>query len=242
MESLEHPVRDGLIALVAHSREDHQRFFAEASDSEKAAYGEPETWSLRDHYNHNNFWRERLLAIFRMAQTGELPTPITDFEVQNQQIFQERQALSWETINAEADRLISEIMATLATFSEDDLNEPVQIKGAASNTPLRPRVIHFAYEHPLSHYVQLYRERGEIDRALAQQQTGTDIIGRLLGKGTDYGDMLYNQACAFMKLAMPQEAIAALRESFIYAPENREGLRDDPDLVDLHDLPAFQSL
>ena len=54
--------------------------------------------------------------------------------------------------------------------------------------------------------------------------------------------MVYNLGCFYALIGQPGLAIAALRESFASAPQLREGIREDPELVSLRDDPTFQAL
>lgn len=235
------PVKVGLQALVAQARADQAQFLGTLSATERAAFGEPDHWSVRDHVIHSNFWRQRLVDIFAAMRTGVLLAPIADFQQVNTSVFAQGRALSWEAIQAESDRIFAAIETGLAAISEDDLNDPERALWK-NGVPLRPRVIHFAYEHPLSHYVQLRRERGDLAGATAQQQEGTDTIGRLLGHGQDYGEILYNQACFLAQFGDAHQAITTLRGALNYAPDTKEIMATDTDLANLREMPEFQAL
>lgn len=234
-------VKTGLQALMAQARADQDHFLSTLSTEERAAFGKPDHWSVRDHINHANFWRQRLVAIFEVMQTGAPLAPISDFQQVNEDVFARGQAQSWEAIQAESDRIFAAIDAGLAALSEDDINNPDRALWNVG-VPLRARVIHFAYEHPLSHYVQLFRERGDLAGATAKQLEGTATIERLLGKGQDYGEMRYNEACFLAKYGDPHQAITALRDALGYAPKLQTTMATDTDLDKLRDMPEFQGL
>jgi hypothetical protein len=239
-------IKTGLQALVHQARRDQEVFLADLTDAERAAFGTSDHWSIRDHINHSNFWRERLLHFFTAMQTHVPLTPITDFEAVNQAIFAERRNLSWDAILADSTRLMDAIATGLAAMSETDLTDPTRFVIPNAGT-LQSRVIHFAYEHPLSHYVQVQRERGDHDGAVSQQQEAIKLTEQLFGKGEAYFILVYNLACLQAILGEAEHAMTTLRNVFAGLPPEQQAewrvtAREDSELISLRNLPAFQAL
>ncbi len=243
---MENSIKASLQKLVTQARRDQADFLATLSDAERTMFGTPDHWSIRDHINHNNFWRERLLQIFQAMQTHIPPPAISDSEAMNQSIFAARHTLPWESILAESERLYAAIDEGLAAMSEDELTDPARYYLPNAGN-LQSRVIHFAYEHPLSHYVQVWRERGGNTQAVATQQEALTLTEQLFGKGDAYCTLLYNLGCLYAVINEPQNAVTSLRDAFAVIPpdhltEWKQTALEDTELISLRTLPEFQAL
>ena len=245
-EQMGSSIKVSLQTLVTQARRDQADFLATLNDTERAAFGTPDHWSVRDHINHNNFWRERLLAIFQATHIHVPPASINDSEEMNQSIFVTRHILPWETILAESERLYAAIDEGLEAMSENELTDPTRYYFPNAGN-LQSRVIHFAYEHPLSHYVQLWRERGDSSQAVRTQQEAITLTEHLFGKEDAYCILVYNLGCLFAVINEPQNALTSLQDAFALIPtdhlkEWKESALEDAELISLRNLPEFQAL
>jgi len=85
---------------------------------------------------------------------------------------------------------------------------------------------------PLAH---AYTQKGEYEK-------GLKLDRRLVRLLKDDGVAHYNMACSLALLGRSDEAIRVLRRALKCGYEDRDHMRQDPDLASLHKLPAFKKL
>jgi len=235
-------IKSKLIAVIERGEADQAALVAELSDADKAAVGEPDHWAVKDQIAHLNFWRERTLRRLIAVRDGtEPPGPSPDFQPENERNFANQQHTPWSEIIAESDRLFRETKQVILQLSDAQLTEPVII--GTAEIKLSERVVSDFMEHPAEHLTQLYRERGEVARAEAQEGATVEVIGELFGKNnTMYGYAIYNLGCFYARNGEMERAIAAVGEALPLIPSLVEWSRQDSDLDSLRNIPAFQAL
>lgn len=231
--------------IIAHGRSGQRALIAMLSDAERAAIGEPNHWSAKDHLAHLNFWRRRALEHMAAAERDEeVPAYTGDDEVQriNAQTFAERRSMPWDAIVAESERLFS------AAAGQIDRLTPSQLTGGRlspgrEGRPLVEDVLGAFFLHPADHYAQLYREHGDTERADRQRVATAEAMGEIFGQSSPlYGTELYNLGCYWALTERPERAVEAVRRAFALNPTLVAWSRHDSDLDSLRDLPVFQAL
>jgi tetratricopeptide (TPR) repeat protein len=239
--SIGNAIRPKLLALVARGRADQRALVEQLDETERSALGTPDSWSVKDYLAHLNFWRQQSLIRLAAAEHGETPPNVDDFEELNARNFEEQRLSEWSDILAESERLFAAVTTQLARFSEEELTDPQRYPWR-NGQPLATAIIGNFFEHPAEHYTQLYRERGDMARAAAQQQAAVMTIGEIFGQSETYGDALYNLGCFHARNGEPERAIAAVRQALALNPTLVEWSKQDADLDTLRALPAFQAL
>ena len=245
-DSNDDTIHANLHEVIARGRADQQSLIATLSDAERAALGEPERWSPKDHLAHLNFWRQHALDLMAAAERNEevLDYPYPDDKVQrlNSQTFAEQHLVPWDDVVAESERLFSAAADQIHRLS------PAQLT-AARTTPQGDERVFLEdmlggfFLHPTDHYAQLYRERGDTERADRLRVASVDTIGEFFGKASAlYGNELYNLGCYWALTGRSESAVDAVRRSFALNPTLVTWSRQDSDLDALRDTPAFQAL
>jgi tetratricopeptide (TPR) repeat protein len=98
------------------------------------------------------------------------------------------------------------------------------------------------YLHPITHVAQIYEERGDGASAEQVQQEAVTTMARLFGKDDQYANAVYSLGCYYALHGRSAEAIAQVREALAVNPKLTDPIKEDVDLVSLHDLPEYQAL
>jgi hypothetical protein len=235
-------IKGKLIAVIERGEADQTALVAQLSEAEKAAVGEPDHWTVKDQIAHLNFWRERTLRRLIAVRDGvEPPGPVPDFQPENERNFAAQQHKPWSEIIGDSERLFREAKQVIAQLTDAQLTEPLQT--GTVEIALAERVVSDFLQHPSEHLTQLYRERGDTDRAGEQDRATVEAIGKLFGKNsTMYGYAIYNLGCFYALNGETDRAIAAVGDALPLIPSLVEWSKQDTDLDSLRDLPAFQAL
>lgn len=240
-DALQAKLRD----VIARGRSDQHTLIATLTEAERTATGEPNRWSAKDHVAHLNFWRQRALEQMAAAERGDqVPASTGDDEVQrlNAQIFAAHRFAPWDEVMAESERLFSTATDQIDRLSPSQLTA-ARIDIGGEERMLLEDVLGGFFLHPADHYAQVYRERGDVERADLQRVAAAEAIGEIFGSSSaQYGNELYNLGCYWSLTGRPERALAALRQSFALNPTLVAWSRQDSDLDSLRDLPAFQAL
>jgi tetratricopeptide (TPR) repeat protein len=95
------------------------------------------------------------------------------------------------------------------------------------------------FEHPVVHYADYYRRRGDLAKATQLYEAG---VAAVADWPEQYGTARYNLACFYALNGQTEKALAELREALLLRPDLREWSQQDTDLVSLRQLPAYQAL
>lgn len=239
MDSTEYgPMKPRITALLEQGVAEQQAFIEQLSDEARAANGEFEAWSAKDHVAHNVAWKADAVLEIEAALRGEEYSPDST-TVFNPRVFAEQQNQSWEVVLADAEQADTALRAVLEKCSEADLTDP-------SRFPWRDGLLLWTflvsgYEHPAEHYGQFYVEAGDVARASKIREAMIETASRYVGDTRAIGYMTYNLGCFYANTGQPDLSIAALRRAIGIVPDLRDGVRDDSELAPLNDNPEFQA-
>jgi hypothetical protein len=235
------PLKPRVLALTAKGQAEQQAFIAQLSDAERAAIGEPEAWAAKDHIAHNAAWKADAARVIATTARGEMPVPAPSTTVFNPRVFAEQQHQSWDAILADLAQADAALRAAVEMCSEADLSDPARFPWR-NGFPLWTRALVAGYEHPAEHYAQFYLVSGDVARAGVVRKEVADTARRFIGETKEFGYIVYNLGCFYAQTGQTDLALATLRESFASMSSLRDESREDPELVSLHDDPAFQAL
>lgn len=228
-----------LLTALHQAQALQQDFVASLTDAEQQEVGTLAHWNAKDTLAHITFWDENLLRRLEAAEHNEPQPDFTDFNEQNDAQYMLRHDYSWERVIAENENILATLLAKAQEYDEEMLTNPERHEWT-TGAPLYKRFLGSAYRHALFHFMDFYSKRGAFDRALTMQQRAVEQLS-VFG-GEERGLMLYNLACLYATSQHPNEALALLPEALQLAPNIKEFAKQDPDLVSLHETPAFQAV
>jgi tetratricopeptide (TPR) repeat protein len=199
----------------------------------RAAVGTVEHWAPKDHFAHLATWAAYQARRLEAKRTGNTPTQPAD----NDTVFLERRDEPWETIWADLMRALDDNAAALMRVSDEELTALLP-----NGRSLFTLTLNNTYLHPITHVAQIYEERGDVASAEQVQQEAIPTMARLFGKDEQYANAVYNLGCFYALHGRPTEAIAQVREALAVNPKLTDPIKEDVDLVSLHDLPEYQAL
>jgi hypothetical protein len=235
-------VKSKLIALIERAEADQAALVALLSDTEKAAIGQANHWTVKDQIAHVTFWRKHTLRLLIAVRDNTArPEPIADEQQANEQTFANHQHTAWDEVIAESDQVFREAKQVIAQLTDAQLTEVVGT--GTVDVRLYERVASDYMEHPAEHLAQVYRESGDTARADAQEQATAHVYSELFSKDSRlYAYAVYNLGCFYARRGEAAQAIAAVGEALSLASTLVERSKEDPDLDSLRDMPAFEAL
>jgi tetratricopeptide (TPR) repeat protein len=222
-----------LLEIIDLARDRERRLVDSLDADARTAVGTVERWAPKDHFAHIATWAAYQARRLEARRTGDTPTQPAD----NDAVFLERRDEPWETIWADLMRALDDNAAGVAQVSDEEL------------TALNPNgrslfslTLNNTYLHPITHVAQLYEERGDVATAEQVQQEAVATMARLFGKGDQYANAVYSLGCYYALHGRSADAIAQVREALTVNPQLTDQIKEDVDLVSLHDLPEYQAL
>lgn len=230
-----------LLNLLHATQTEQQTLIAELSDTERAAIGTSNHWSLKDHVAHITFWQQRLSLRLAALIRNETPPRFDDFESLNAQVFEEQHERPWSDILLEAERAHTELLTQTQGFTEDDLANshwlPPEDEDAdifPEGRPLWDAIVGSGYWHPQAHFSQFCLDRNDITRATQLQERCVDTVMQREVPTVMRSFALYNLACFYATTNQVEKAPEVLRQALDLNPNLIEFSKHDPDLASLY--------
>jgi hypothetical protein len=230
--------RETLVQALADQGAAEEQLIGSVSDSDRAATGTLERWSLRDNVAHIAHWRGDLAA--RLAERRAGGTVQED-------------DFAEDSVNAEVhaawrDRPWSDVVdawrSSLATMRDEvqQWDESALTADWTTDHPVYARVAGNSLWHPASHLATWLQENGRVKDGRALYEAAGLLATRVDGSERAAGTALYNVACFDALNGDRDAALANLAIAFEKRPELAGYATEDGDLKSLHDDPDFRAL
>ena len=234
-------LKAAVIDLFGRAQADQRELLAALSDHERAAIGTADRWSVKDVVLHIAFWKNRQAERLAIATRGETPVELEHYEQVNARVFEEWRERPWQAVIDESERVFDALVAQVRAFDPDALADPNRYEWQNGRS-LLSSLVGNGFWHPESHIAQCYIERGDLPRATRMQEELTKQLARYDDQLVPRGEALYNLACFYASNGQADQALALLPEALRLQPDVVEWSKEDPDLVPLHGMPAYQAL
>jgi tetratricopeptide (TPR) repeat protein len=133
------------------------------------------------------------------------------------------------------------LVTQVREFDPEALADPNRYEWQSGRS-LLSSLVGNGFWHPESHIAQCYIDRGDLPRATRMQEALIEQLGQYGDQLAPRGEALYNLACFYATSGQADKALALLPEALRIQPDVVEWSKEDPDLVSLHGLPAYQAL
>lgn len=227
-----------LIQLLDLSRSFQQQLIADLDPAERTATGTWENWSVKDELAHVIAWQFNSLARIAAHIHAETMPDFSDYESINRAVYNTNHDRTLADIAADGDRVHAEFMQLIESLSEDDLIQPAR-SSAQEQRSLAEQIMGNGFEHPVVHYADHYRRRGDLAKATQLYEASVAAVADV---PEWYGTARYNLACFYALSEQTDQAVIALREALQLRPDLLEWSKQDADLASLRHLPAYQAL
>ena len=149
------------------------------------AKGAINNWSAKDVFAHLTFWLEVFSYNIEARSHSRTLIDTDNYRVLNREAWQARKAHTWDRVWLDLDRAFSAVRSQLSSLSTEQLTN-----ASCFSTGDRPLVEDFMYEaieHPMHHWMSLYRQAGAEEMAGAMLERVQDCVRQ-------DGQMMWSQA------------------------------------------------
>jgi tetratricopeptide (TPR) repeat protein len=227
-----------LIQLLDLAESFRQQLLADFAGEADQRSGTWEQWSLKDELAHVVAWQLNALARIAAQLHHETAPDFSDYERLNRTIFDTNRDRTRAELVAEGDRAQADFVALIQSLPEDDLAQPRRFSDQEARS-LAEQILGNGYEHPVFHYSDVYRRRGNLTKATQLQQASVDAVADW---PEQYSIARYNLACFYALSGQTELALSELREALQLRPSLIEWSKQDPDLAVLRAEPAYQAV
>jgi tetratricopeptide (TPR) repeat protein len=227
-----------LIQLLDLAQSFRKQLLADFSGDADQRSGTWEQWSLKDELAHIIAWQLNLLARMAALIHAEPVPDFSDYEKINRAVYDTNRDRSLAEIAAEGDRAQADFAALIRSVSEADLALPGRF-GDQEPRSLAEQIMGTAVEHPVVHYADYYRRRGDLAKATQLYEAS---VAAVADWPEQYGSARYNLACFYALSGQIELALSELREALQLRPGLIEWSKQGTDLAALRAEPAYQAL
>jgi len=235
-------IREKLAGLFVFARQEQRRFFESLSEEERQAQGSREEWAIKDHFAHVISWEEHEARNMEMLARGEMP-PISneDVDTQNAHLYDQKKDLTWEQLLEASDAVTRLLEERIFLFSEEQLCDPA-LNPYNNEHPLWTAFPGGLLWHAVVHFSDYYLSVDRLEDASAIQARYWQASQPFFDNARIRGISYYDRACYLARSRQIDAAFESLREGLATYPDLTEWSRQDPDLVNLHNDPRWQTL
>jgi tetratricopeptide (TPR) repeat protein len=230
-----------IIDLLNRTFEIERDLLGNLTEEDRATVGEPSHWSIKDQIAHCAAWNERLAKNISTALQGITPTREEDYEQVNKEIFEVNREKAWEEIIAYFERVHHELVDVIQSIPEISISEG-EFLPWQSGRELWKLIIGTSYTHPMTHFSQIYLEKGNADEALKIQEEMAKSLSEMDESPSWLGVCQYNLACFYSLSGQSEKAIRGLKEALHLNPELTDWSRQDPDFDPIREQPDFRAI
>jgi tetratricopeptide (TPR) repeat protein len=227
-----------LIQLLDLAQSFQRQLIADFPGDTDQRSGTWEQWSLKDELAHIIAWQLNSLARMAALIHAEPVPDFSDFERINRAIFDTNRDRSRAEIVAEGDRAQADFVELIRSLPEADLAQPGRFSDQEARS-LAEQILGNGFEHPVVHYADYYRRRGDLAKGTQLYQAS---VAAVADWPEQYGIARYNLACFYALSGQIDLALSELREVLQLRPSLLEWSKQDPDLAVLRAEPAYQAL
>jgi tetratricopeptide (TPR) repeat protein len=230
-----------IIDLLKRAFEIERELLGNLTDEDRAVVGEPNHWSIKDQIAHCAAWNERLAKNISTVRQGITPTREEDYEQVNQEIFETYREKAWGEISAYSEGVHHELVDVLQSVPEVSFSEG-EFLPWQSGRELWKLIIGTSYTHPMTHFSQIYVEKGNMDLALEIQEEMAKSLSKMDESPSWLGVCQYNLACFYSLSGQIEKAIRGLKEALQLNPELTDWSKQDPDFDPIREQPDFLAI
>lgn len=233
---------DTVIDYLRHAQHMYDKFVAQLTPAEAMTTGTKEKWAAKDVIAHVVYWNDSVNNRLERSLRGETVAQDEnkDYLHQNDVNFEAKKEWTWEQVEAEVVRVTERTIALVRECSDEQLNTTGFFAWTRQNS-VAAQLVGSALWHGANHLAGFYVEKGDADHALGLMRDLQVLFEKFEG-GKDLHLIRYDTACIYARLGQAEQALALLPGSFQRDPDLIAWARQDPDLVTLRDMPAFQTL
>lgn len=145
----------------------------------REAIGGIHDWSPKDEFAHLAYWVDVFETNIRAFRTNKPLINTSDYLVMNDNAWITRKDWTWEYIEQEVLRVLAATKMQIAQLEVDDLINSTRFTVDPNNGKARPLLRSLLYElidHPLHHFIGLYKKFGANAHTLALLANTSSIL------------------------------------------------------------------
>jgi Protein of unknown function (DUF1706) len=149
------------LSVVDSSYHEFKTFIASIPEHERETVGQLKAWSAKDEVAHLGFWLETFAKNIKARRDGKPLIETNNYLAMNDKAWEQRKGWTWAKIEERLERAFNDIKKQNKALNLDELTNANVFTLEPKRSSPHPLVKSFLYElidHPLHHFVKLYRK------------------------------------------------------------------------------------
>jgi Protein of unknown function (DUF1706) len=168
-------IKQWTLEVIATSRTEFKMLMSMIPPKQREVVGQIKQWSAKDELSHLSFWLELFAKNTKARRKGKALIDTSDYLAMNDNASEERKDWTWSEVDTALTRALEEIEKQVKALSVDELTEAEMFTLEPQRKSPRPFIKSLLYDlidHPLHHWVKLYKKYGHEAKA-------ADMLGRV---------------------------------------------------------------
>jgi hypothetical protein len=160
-------IKQWTLEVISASRIEFQMFIKHIPTKERKVVGQLEAWSAKDEIAHLTFWLETFAKNLKNLRQGKPLTSTKNYLAMNDAAWEKRKDLSWSEVEEALAKAFADIEKQVGTLSIEELTDGKNFSLESWGRPLVKSLLYDLVDHPLHHFVKVYKKFGQDKKAAA---------------------------------------------------------------------------
>jgi hypothetical protein len=153
------------LQIISVSREEFQTFIGTIPAKEREVVGGLKAWSAKDEIAHLTFWLETFAKNIKSLRQDKPLISTKNYLAMNDSAWEKRKDLSWAEVEANLAKTLTDIDKQVKMLSVEELTNGKTFSLESWGRPLIKSLLYELVDHPLHHFVKLYKRFGQDRKA-----------------------------------------------------------------------------
>jgi hypothetical protein len=166
MPRIQPDVKQWALAIIAASRHEFNTLLSRMPAEHRSRSGQLKDWSPKDEIAHLAYWIDLFAHNIQACREAQPLTDTRDYRAMNDAAWPVSKDWSWDEAEAAVERALTAVAAQVTVLDMADLTDPQRCTLEPHRKAPRPLIQSLLYDlvdHPLHHFVGLYRQFGDAE-------------------------------------------------------------------------------
>lgn len=169
-------IKQWTLNIIETSSHEFQTFIKTIPAKERKAVGQLKAWSAKDEIAHLTFWLETFAKNLKNLRQSKPLISTKNYLAMNDAAWEKCKDLSWAQVEDTLSKALTDIEKQVNTLSVEELTNGKKFSLESWGRPLVVSVLYELIDHPMHHFVKLYKKYDKRSKAIETLARLEDVL------------------------------------------------------------------